>query len=321
MTDDPNVVIEDDPLDLPMDFDVVEAKPKEEKPAKVETKAAAEKEEGVDNEAFESLKRQLAEAQAERDQASNRATEALRHAREAETKATQAVGHTLASQIDSVDSAIAVSKSEADQAQRAYAAAMEIADYDAAAKQQRIMSRAEAEIMRLQDGKAVLADRHKKVSEQPQRREVPSGVEGMLDGIIEASSAKAQTYIRKNRSSLSSEKHVNRMIAAHQLAVNSDVEPDTEAYFSFIDKQMGWGEKDPETPARKVQNKSFAAPTSRDSNPGVNNGRTVTLTKEQVAIAKEMGVSPTAYAKNMLKIKSNGKDPSADGLRFSSDIR
>lgn len=317
MIDDPKIVIEDDPLDLPMDFDVVEAKKEE---SKTEVKVA-DKADGVEDEAIASLKRQLDEARAEAARQSERAIEAQRQAREFETRATNATTHTLASQIDSVESAIALAKSEGDQAQRSYAAAMEVADYDAAAKAQRVMSRAEAEVMRLQDGKAVLTDRQKKVSEQPQRREAPSGVDDMVDGIIQASSRQAQDYIRRNRAALTSEKHVNRMIAAHQLAVSSDVEPDTEDYFTFIDKQMGWGgEKEPEAPARKAQTKTVSAPVSRGGGViGSHNGKP-TISREAAELAKEMGVSPSRYYANVLKIQANGKDQNASGLRFSKDM-
>lgn len=322
-TDDLEIVIDD--KDLPADFEtaVVEAK-KDDTPA-AEAKVEDKPVERAEDDPIASLKRQLDDAKAEAAREREARATADRDRHEAETKAHKATGDTLASHIASVESAIALSKADAEKAEQQYAAAMEVADYTAAAKAQRTMARAESQIRDLENGKAELQHRHKIAQQQPpQRREAPSGVDGMVNDVIAASSPKAQAYISRNRASLTDVKHVNKMIAAHQMAISDDIEPDTEAYFAFIDERMGWGARTEDTrPAPRAEAKSHSAPVSRDTAKasGDLSGKQVRLTREEVALATELGITPTAYARNKLKIASNGKDPSADGLRFSNDIR
>lgn len=312
-------VSEETDLALPLDVDILK---EDEKDAPV--KAATEEKSVAEDDPVESLRRQLAEAKEEAAAERRARAEADRRSQDNEVRAQTAAHHTIAAQLDSVESALSQTKLRAENAKRAYASAMEVADYDAAAKAQEELTSATYDIRTLDQGKRELQHRQKQVKEQPapQPRQERSGVDGYIDGIMENSSSKAQDYIRRNRASLKSEKDVNRMIAAHELAVNSDIEPDTEAYFAAIDKQMGWNQQPVEQrPAPKPQAKTVAAPVSRDGAPGTANPNRVTLTPAQVAIAKELGISPTAYAKNLMKLKANGRDPTADGLRLSADMQ
>jgi hypothetical protein len=316
--DDIEVVVSEEETDLalPLDVDIL----KDDKDAPVKAEAAGKP--APEDDPVESLRRQLAEAQAEADRERRARADAERQARDNAERAASATNGTIAAHLDAVESALSQTKLRAENAQKAYAAAMEVADYDAAAKAQREMSGAEIDLRTLDSGKRELLQRQKQAKEAPpQTRQERSGVDGYIDGIMENSSAKAQDYIRRNRSALKSEKDVNRMIAAHNFAVNSDIEPDTEAYFAAIDKQMGWNQQQEERPAPKPQTKTVAAPVSRDGAPGVTNPNRITLSPAQVAIAKELGISPAAYAKNLMKLKANGRDPNADGLRLSADIR
>lgn len=311
-------VTEDTDLALPMDVDIID---KEEKDAPV--KAATEEKPVAEDDPVESLRRQLAEAKEEAAAERRARAEADKRAQDNEVRAHTATHHTIAAQLDSVDSALSQTKLRAENAKKAYASALEVADYDAAAKAQEELASATYDIRTLDQGKRELQYRQKQAKEQPtpQPRPERANLDGLIDGIVENSSNKAQDYIRKNRASLTSEKTVNRMIAAHQLAVNSDVEADTPEYFAFIDRQMGWNQQQEERSAPKAQPKTVAAPVSRDGAPGNTSSTRVTLTPAQVAIAKEMGVSPTAYAKNLMKLRANGKDPNADGLRLSADLQ
>lgn len=314
------IVSEEADLALPLDVDILDKEDKNAAPvAKAAEKPVAE------DDPIASLQRQLDEAKAEAERERRARADAERQARDSAERATSATNGTIAAHLDAVESAMSQTKLRADNAQKAYAAAMEVADYDAAAKAQREMSEAQIDMRSLESGKRELQQRQRQAKEAPQQqptRQERSGLDGYIDGILENSSSKAQDYIRKNRSALKSEKDVNRMIAAHNLAVNSDIEPDTDAYFAAIDKQMGWSQPEVERqPAPKPQTKTVAAPVSRDGAPGTGSPTRVTLSPAQVAIAKELGITPAAYAKNLMKLKANGRDPNADGLRLSADIR
>jgi hypothetical protein len=320
--DDIEVTVSEDPdLALPLDFELVEVK-KDDKDASVVAKAADKS--AAEDDPIASLQRQLDEAKAEADRERRARADAERQANDYAQRATAATTGTIAAQLDSVENALANTKSRATAAEKAYASALEVADYDAAAKHQREMSGAEYDLRALETGKRELLQRQKRAAEAPKTERQPAaGVDAFVDQIIESSSAAAADYVKRNRSALTSEKAVNRMIAAHNLAVNSDVTVDSKDYFDFIDKQMGWGEpaRQEPRPAPKADTKSVAAPVSRDGAPGNTNASRVTLTPAQVAIAKELGITPSAYAKNLMKLKANGRDPNADGLRLSADIR
>lgn len=319
----PQVVVDDNP-ELPIDVDILTADPEKKTEAKPAKEAALEKED-PDHEAIASLKRQLDEERAKSTREADRAAAAERQAREFESHATIASNKTLRSQLDSVESALHLTKTQAEQAEREYAAAMEIADYTAAAKAQRVMGRADSDITRLEQGKRQLEHYIRQEQNRPQPRQSAPDVSEYIDGIREASSPKARAYIDRVRTNLGDVKAVNRLVAAHEFAVNNDIAPDSDDYFAFLDRQMGWQQDEPsqQQTRRTTEQRSYSAPVSRDTAKanGDLSGRTITLTADQARIADELGVSRTAYAKNMMKIRSNGKDPSADGLRFSSDMK
>jgi hypothetical protein len=328
-TKDPEVIVDgtDPYAELPIDFEMVEVK-KDDGKTDVDVKAtdkdAAVTEKKADDDPIESLKRQLAEAEARAEKESRARTYAEQQAKELEGRYSNASNHTLASQLDSVQSAIELSKTKLENAQREWRDAQEVADWDAASKAQVKMSDAQLDLRTLESGKRELEYRRKSSQEKQTQTREPAGVDAMIDQTIEASSSKAQDYIRRNRDSLKSTDDVNLLYAAHNLALAKKHTADSPDYFAFIDNQMGWGDSEDIKPQqRQQQERTVSAPVARDTtaaNGNLTNNR-VTLTPQQVAIAKEMGITPSAYARNLMRIKSNGKDPNADGLRFSSDIR
>jgi hypothetical protein len=308
---DPEVTIADE--DLPMDFDLVPVEPKkEEKPLGNETEKKAD-------DPIESLKRQYEDMLASE---RSRAEKAEKEASEYRGRYTQASGETYDSNLNSIDTAIELRKQQVEQAERDYASALEIADYERAAKIQRTMGKADFEISQLEYGKREIETRRRTEETRPNPQ--ASGIDDTIDGVIAASSSKAQDYIRRNRSHLKSDRDVNGRIGAHKLAIARGKQPDTDDSFNVIDTQMGWAEQ--ATEAKIEQNKpaqrTVSAPVSRDtaaSNGDLSNSR-ITLTREQVQVAEAMGMTPAQYAKNLIKLKANGKDPSANGPRLTADI-
>ncbi|HEY6861683.1 MAG TPA: hypothetical protein VI358_18100 [Pseudolabrys sp.] len=321
MTDkDPEVVIEDNP-ELPIDVDILTAEPEKKAEAKVEP--APEKKPEADSEAIESLRRQLEELRSETSRERELRVAAEKQARELATETAVSKRNTLDSQLHSVQSELSLTEEKASKAERDLAAAMEIADYTAAAKAQRQLTEATTDIQRLKYGEREIQRRVNAADKVPVQQQVAPGLDETIEGIKQASSPKARTYIERNRASLTSEKHLNRMIAAHNMAVNSDIEPDTDEYFSYIDRQMGWGEKEPAAAPVQRQQRTVAAPVSRTTAAanGDLTGNKITLTREQAEFCREMGISPVSYAKNLQKLRANGKDPMADGLRLTADMR
>lgn len=313
-----------DDADESLLVDTAEAKAKGDPKAKEEPKAERK---AADTDPIESLKRQLDEAKAESARERDARLKAEGRANEFEVRSHRATTNTIASQIDSVESAIALAKEEGTRAERELAAALEVADHAAAAKAQRIIARSESTLLGLEQGRRQLnaeSERLKAQTPQPQVVD-PNSPEAFVSHLIANGTPSTRAYVEKNREHLTTRRAVDKVQAIHQLALADGLQADTPDYFAFIDQQMGWGgegggEKT-ETPAKQAR--TVAAPVSRDSNQanGDLSGGKVRLTKEQVDYCREAGLDPVKYAKNILKIKANGRDPMADGLRFSADIK
>lgn len=311
-------VSEDTDLALPLDVDIL----KDEKDAPVT--AATEEKSIAEDDPVESLRRQLAEAKEEAERERRARSEIEKRAQDSEILATSATHHVLAAQLDSIESHIANTKQKIDNAKRAYSSALEVADYDAAAKAQEELSMAAYDLRTLDNGKRELQHRQKQAKEAPppQAKSSEPSADEFVNHLINNGTKATSEYALRNRDNLRTDKQVKKVQAVHQLAVAEGIQVDTPEYFSFIDKQMGWNQQQVEQrPAPKPQAKTVAAPVSRDGAPGTTNPNRVTLTPAQVAIAKELGISPTAYAKNLMKLKANGRDPTADGLRLSADMQ
>ena len=93
-------------------------------------------------------------------------------------------------------------------------------------------------------------------------------------------------------------------LAAHQELVDSGVAPSSDAYFQRIDADMrrtfpdAFKEVHPRT-ERTSRPGSVVAPATRSTSPVQ-----ITLTKTQAAIAKKMGLSLEAYAKEVKKLEA-----------------
>src|SRR6202007_1644524 len=87
------------------------------------------------------------------------------------------------------------------------------------------------------------------------------------------------------------------------------LKPDTDAYFEFVDQTLGLKQPDvsraseptAETPRRQAA--PAAAPVSRSGDPVNPRPNTVTVTREQVEMARMMDMSPEAYARQLQNIQ------------------
>lgn len=134
---------------------------------------------------------------------------------------------------------------------------------------------------------------------------------------------RAEAWRKDNTWFGSDEEMTSLALGLHQKLVNSGVDPKSDSYYEQIDATMrkrfpeNFEEKDPEpdpdpTPTPRQQAKPATprksatpvAPATRTTAP-----RQVTLTPSQVALAKRLGVSNEAYARQLIKLEkeqSNG---------------
>lgn len=284
------------------------------------------KEPSAEDEAVTSLKAQLEALQKERDALNARVYSAEKNANDFRTRNEQSEAAVIASKKEAIDNAISHHKGEISAAKAAYQTAFEAGDGAAMADAQEKMSLASANLTRFEGAKADFeaAIKSNKEKPSPQSHQQPSGLDAAIDSMIQASSAKASAYIRKNRANLKSEADINKMVSGHYAAVADGHTPESDGYFSFIDTHMKWNgagvkeesKKDDAVTKSKGAPTSTAAPVSREVPGGPANGETkITLSREQVEAAEAMGITAAQYAKNLLAIK-NGKS----NLKLTKDL-
>ena len=99
-------------------------------------------------------------------------------------------------------------------------------------------------------------------------------------------------------------------LGVHEELVYNGVDPNSEKYYSEIDKQVRQRfadkfpteDSDEEFEVAPKKKANVVAPATRSSK----NPRKVKLTQTQVALAKRLGITPEAYAAQILKEQQNG---------------
>jgi hypothetical protein len=117
---------------------------------------------------------------------------------------------------------------------------------------------------------------------------------------------KAETWREKNTWFGADEEMTSLALGLHEKLVRSGVDPRSDDYYQQIDKTMRkrfpdyFGEEsqapesEPEKPARKVS--TVVAPAARSTS----SSRKVPITASQAAIAKRLGITQEAYAREVL---------------------
>lgn len=300
-----SIVKDDDPVDPPK-------KTTREKPV-VEDENPLQKQ-------LDDLRKTEADNKLAREAAERRAQEAERRAQEAESRHSASEVSQLESEYDSVLNAINAAESEAAAATQAYERAAENGDYKAMGEQQRKISRAEARLEGLEQGKSVLESRREALKTKPQTQTNQSD---QFEASISQYPESAKTWIRNHREFMSHPRNSIKVQAAHYDAIEAGHAAYSPEYFSFLETQVGLKQKtDPEIEDDKPEERRtpVSAPVSRDP-PSPGTGRAtpqrVTLTAEERETARQVlhregmkpGEAERIYAENklrMIEAKKNG---------------
>jgi hypothetical protein len=193
--------------------------------------------------------------------------------------------------------ALAAARSDADQATYAYTQARAAGDYTAEAAAQRALARAEANILRLEDGQAAF-EAQKTAAPQVQRADP-------IEEHLKTYTPATQAWLRKHQGDIfGSKQRGNKAFAGHVLAEEQGITPDTDEYFQFLDEHMGYSQS--ERPAEpRTSRVAVSAPVSRSSQAG-NSPTRVKLTAREAETADRMGIPREKYAANKMKI-ANGQ--------------
>jgi len=122
---------------------------------------------------------------------------------------------------------------------------------------------------------------------------------------------KAKTWGERNKWFGSDDEMTSFALGVHQKLVKDGVPPSTDEYYERIDARMrevfphrfedAQPSTEKEPPKRKKRQPStVVAPAGRTPK-----GKKVVLTQSQVAMAKKLGISPEAYAREVQKLEAN----------------
>lgn len=247
----------------------------------------------------EDAERRWQETEARRQDLDRRRAEL--EARDAERATTEIANHKAL-----IEHALMAADGEATNAEAAYAAAMAEGDYAAAAKAQRAMAKAEMKISRLTEGRDAIEEQIKTPPQrqaEPQRPAAPDPIDQTIAGFT----PRSQTWLRSHKSDIFGSNARRQMaIAGDMLAQESGLKADTDEYFEFLDKHMGYQtaapitSPAPETPPRPRTPARPSAPVSRTAAGTAK--APVHLTAEQKDTAARLGMTNAKYADYIRRI-------------------
>jgi hypothetical protein len=276
------------PISVVIEPEVVEGK--QEEVAKAVPDPAVE-ELKAQNEAIQKAKQasdeRAASERAAREQAERRATEAEKQV------ATSKV-ETIEQQAETINMGLESAKAEAKSAKGAYAHAMEAGDFNAAADAQERIAVAAAKIQRLDEARDYVerqVERAKQApleAEQVQRRAPADPVEAYVANRSEPT----KDWLLAHKDYITDPRKNLRLNAAHMVAVDEDLAPDTPEYFARVEKYLGLNKSTQEQTVNTPRRQSAPvapvnAGSGMDNGIQTNDGGTVKLTRGEAAAAQD----------------------------------
>lgn len=267
-------------------------------PVKAEKPAEISPQEGIND-----LKKKLDAERQARIEAERRASEAKKEVHSAKTEAKDANYQLIVNAIDTL-------KERSEAIKNAYAEAMSVGDFQKAATLQEALATNTAQLSDLKKGKKAMKEQMK--SDEVQKvQPVAPPVGNLADRLAETVSPRSASWLKSHRDTINNEKMVRKMFRAHEDAVDDGIEPDSDEYFGFIEQRLGLSKEVEDTsalseaaaPAPRKTPQPPPAPVSR----GNARQNVIRLTRDQVEMAKTMGMTEADYARNMQALQREGK--------------
>jgi len=285
---------------------------------KVEKKAEAP--EISPQEGINELKRRLAEEQSARVEAERRMQAAYQQASRAKVDVTEAQYHQVVSAIETIEG-------RAKALEAAYAEASSVGDYDKLAQINRAMVVNQDQMERLRAGEKAIREQIEHERANPNAQPVqpiapPPRVDDVIEDMASKVTPRSAAWLRGAKDHLRDEKSIRKMFNAHEAAIIDGIDPDSDAYFEFIEQRLGMRKAAPVAPPPNEEEDSAlsaaaapapapvrksapppAAPVSRGApRPG-----TVRLSSAEAQTAKELGMTPEEYARNKQALIKEGR--------------
>jgi hypothetical protein len=264
----------------------------------------------------ESLKRAEETARAQAAELSRQVEEAKRQTQELQQQNSVHQNSALEAEYDSVLNAINAAETEAEAATQAYDAAFNASDGKAMAEAQRKISRAEARLESLEQGKSALEARREAAKNAPRQEQTPSDP---FEAYVSQFPQVTANWLRSHSEYVRDQRKNVRLQGAHFDAVEAGKTVNTPEYLEFIEEKLGLRQTDDDTDPDPPRRTPVSAPVSRDI-PSPSTGRSVpskvTLTPDEREAARfsfpdtEPGEAERLYAQQKLRLmqeKANGR--------------
>lgn len=292
--------------DVEVQLDLEDAVQAEEKPSKVEKLASNDEE--TPEKGIAKLKKRLEEEQKARWEAENKV-------RQQQAQAQKAHVESQDKDLTLINGAIRQVKTSNDMLKAEYKAALASGDYDKAADLQEFMSVNAAKMLQLENGKVALENKLKQPIQPVERSNDP------VEQVASQLSPRSASWVRSHPECVRDQKLYAKMIGAHNFAVADGYVPDSDAYFDFIEKSLGYKEalepsesveaaENPQVQAATItrtRSSPTAAPTSKIASSGTRGPNVVRLTAQEREIAEMMKMSPEDYARNKVLAQKEGR--------------
>jgi hypothetical protein len=191
-----------------------------------------------------------------------------------------------------IATAQSAAKMEFEAAKRSYKEAYEAGDTDALVEAQEALNLAQLRVLKAQGLKETALQEEEDVVQH--RREEYQPVQ---QPVVQPD-RKAIAWQERNKWFGQDEEMTASALGLHQKLVNSGIEVGSDEYYSTLDKTMRkrFSEYFGET---KAKPSTVVAPASRSTS-----SNKIRLSQTQVQLAKKLGISPEAYAKEVLKLEN-----------------
>lgn len=238
------------------------------------------------NAALEAEKRQRASAEAARAEADRRAAAAAAEAEAARSEVTQ-------TQSEAIETGLAAAEAAKVAAKAAYKQALEAGDMDAATDANDRLSIANAEILRLREGKAdVEARKHE--------RPAPAAPSDPVEAIARTMAPKAAAWVRSHPDYITDRSKNYKLQAAHANALGDGMVEGSDAYFEHVETALGMrGAPEVVNQQQQAPRRSAAPPVAPVNGggaaPTIHNGPTEVRLTQAEALAAQDGTHQWNY--------------------------
>lgn len=249
------------------------------------------------------LEKTLKKERKAREKAERKAEVAQHHIRTAYVDKSESDKQLVASAIDRL-------KTDNEILTASYAEAMQVGDYDKAAKIQANIAQNSTKLVQMENGYQAMQQAPVNI---PDFKEPKS--DDVFDQIVNSVSKESARWLKANRDNLDSDKQIRRMFRAHEDAIDEGIRADTPAYFRFIEDRLGIGSKNQQREQESIMSAASKpvknappppAPVERHSNTRSN---VVRLSRAEAETAAALGMTEKEYAMNKLALQKAGRLP------------